>query len=108
MNLTEEIKIICAKRKISMSELAVRTGQSQPNLANKLRRNDFKTSELEKIAAALGSRLEIRFVDNATGQPLVLENENLLGEMLGEMLGEISSVVKKYKTKIIGLENDDI
>ena len=71
MDLAETIKIICIKHKLSMSELAERTKQSQPNLANKLRRNDFKTSELEKIAAALDSHLEIRFIDNATGEPII-------------------------------------
>lgn len=71
MNLAEDIKIICIKRKISMTELAEKTGQSQPNLANKLKRNDFKTSELEKIAAALDSDLDIRFIDHATKQPII-------------------------------------
>ncbi|MBQ6782309.1 MAG: helix-turn-helix domain-containing protein [Treponema sp.] len=71
MDLAENIKIICIKRKISMTELAEKTGQSQPNLANKLKRNDFKNSELEKIAAALDSHLEIKFIDNATNQPII-------------------------------------
>lgn len=71
MDLAEEIKIICIKRKVTMSELAEKTGQSQPNLANKMKRNDFKTSELEKIAEALNSHLDIKFVDNATNQPII-------------------------------------
>lgn len=56
---------------MSQSTLAEKTGQSQPNLASKLKRNDFKTSELEKIAEALDSHLEIKFIDNATNQPII-------------------------------------
>ncbi len=71
MDFTEIIKIACIKRKISLTELAERTKQSQQNLTNKLRRNDFKTSELERIAAALDAELDIRFVDRQSGRPII-------------------------------------
>jgi transcriptional regulator with XRE-family HTH domain len=71
MNLTETIKILCIKRNMPLTELAEKTGQSQQNLTNKLRRNDFKSSELEKIAAALGARLELKFIDLETGESLI-------------------------------------
>ena len=71
MNLTESIKIICIKRNLPLTTLAKKTGQSQQNLTNKLRRNDFKTSELEKIATALDTHLDIRFLDNATDEPII-------------------------------------
>ena len=35
-----------------MQELSEKTEQTQQNLTNKMRNNNFKTSELEKIAAA--------------------------------------------------------
>ena len=54
-----------------MKELSEKTEQTQQNLTNKMRNNNFKTSELEKIAAALDSYLEIKFIDNATGQPII-------------------------------------
>lgn len=54
-----------------MKELAEKTGQTQQNLTNKLRNNNFKVAELEKIAAALGAHLEIKFIDNATKQPII-------------------------------------
>lgn len=71
MDLTEKIKIICIKRKISLIELAERTKQSQQNLNNKLRRNDFKASELEKIAQALDAELDIKFIDKESGKPII-------------------------------------
>lgn len=54
-----------------MKELAEKTEQTQQNLTNKMRGNNFETSELEKIAAALDSRLETKFIDNITGKPII-------------------------------------
>lgn len=70
MNVKEYIKLCCVKRNISGAELARRSGQSSQNLNNKMQANNFKVSELEKLAAALDARLEIRFVDAATNTPL--------------------------------------
>ena len=62
----------CIERNnMQMKELSEKTEQTQQNLTNKMRNNNFKTSELEKIAAALDSHLEIKFIDNATGQPII-------------------------------------
>ena len=71
MNILESIRIACVKRgNISMAELARRTGQTAQNLNNKYKRNVFKVSELEKIAAALDCDLKISFIDKATGEIL--------------------------------------
>ena len=39
---------------ITVSELANRLKTTQPNLSAKFKRNDFRISEIEEIAAALG------------------------------------------------------
>jgi len=56
---------------MQLKELAAKTGQTRQNLSNKMRYNDFRTSDLEKIAEALDSHLEIKFIDNATNQPII-------------------------------------
>jgi hypothetical protein len=56
---------------MSVAELAERTGQTRQNLSNKMQRNEWKQSELEKIAAALGARLELKFIDLETEKPLI-------------------------------------
>jgi len=56
---------------ISEAELARRTGQTPQNMNNKYKRNTFKVSELEKVAAALGAELEIKFIDKKTGEPII-------------------------------------
>lgn len=71
MNIKEYIKLCCVKRDISNAELARRTGQTSQNFNQKMQRNSFQTAELEKIAAALDARLDVRFLDNATGEPVI-------------------------------------
>jgi hypothetical protein len=46
---------------MTLSELADATGQSVQNLGNKMKRNNFKESELKKIAEALKCDLLIDF-----------------------------------------------
>ena len=47
------------------------TEQTPQNFNQKMQRNSFQTSELERIAAALGADLEIKFIDKSTQRPIV-------------------------------------
>lgn len=72
MDIVEYIRLCLVKRgNISASELARRAEITPQNLSNKFSRNKFSNEDLEKIAAALNSHLEIKFIDNATGQPII-------------------------------------
>ena len=72
MDVREYIRLCCVRRgDITEAELARRTGQTPQHMNNKYKRNTFKVSELEKVADALGARLEIVFVDKETGQPII-------------------------------------
>ena len=67
MDMTERIRIMLVKRgNMSESELARKIGTSPQNLHNKFKRNNFSTSELEEIAAALDCDLRIDFIDRET------------------------------------------
>lgn len=61
-NLTEQLKIAMVKLRVTQTELANRTNQSQKNLSSKMIRNDFKLSEYEKLVTALGCQLEINII----------------------------------------------
>ncbi len=71
MNMNENIRIACVKRNISIAELARRSNQTPQNFNQKMRINNFKVEELEKIADALNCGLEIHFVDKDTKETLV-------------------------------------
>ena len=71
MKMAQTIRVIMAKKDIrSESELARRVGWSPQNLHNKMARDNFSTSELSEIAAALGCTLSIQFVDENTDNPI--------------------------------------
>ena len=69
MSMAEKIRIMrVEKGNLSERELAARIGDTPQNLNNKMKRDDFRLSEMEKIAAALGYKMEIKFVDTETGE----------------------------------------
>jgi len=71
-NIREYINLCRVKRgNITEAELARKTGQSPQNMNNKYRRDTFKVSELEKVAEALNAQLQISFIDNDTGKPII-------------------------------------
>lgn len=59
MNICELIKIGCVKENITLTELAERLNTTKQNLYNKMNRNDFKFSDIEKIFAALNLTLKV-------------------------------------------------
>lgn len=72
MDMREYIRLCCVKRNnMTEAELARRMGTTPQNVNNKYKRNTFKVSELEKIADALDATLEIKFIDNETGEPII-------------------------------------
>lgn len=53
MAMSEKIKIVLLKKKMTVSALAEKLNTSQSNLSNKLKRDNFSEKELVEIAHAL-------------------------------------------------------
>ncbi len=71
MGMAEKIRIMRVKRgNLSERDLAARMGDTPQNLNNKMKRDDFKESELRKIANALGYELVVKFIDTETGEEI--------------------------------------
>lgn len=62
MTTSEQIRVLCVRSGISLSELARRINQSPQNFYAKLKRNTVTQEELIKIAESLGARYEQYFV----------------------------------------------
>lgn len=62
MTISEQIKILCVRSNISVSELARRVGTSPQNFNAKMKRESFTIAELEMIASAAKSRFERNFI----------------------------------------------
>ena len=61
MTTTEQIKVLCVRMDISVSELARRIGQSPQNFSAKLKRGTITDTELVEIANTLKISYEQSF-----------------------------------------------
>jgi hypothetical protein len=68
MTTAEKIRLIVGRRGVTMGEVAEGTGQTRQNFSNKLKRDDFKESELSQIAEFLNCEFKIIFVDKESGE----------------------------------------
>lgn len=62
MTISEQIKVLCVRSDISVSELARRIGTTPQNFNGKMKRKSFTISELEDIAKAVNSSFERKFI----------------------------------------------
>lgn len=66
LSMSEKIRIILKRKKMTISDLALKIDTSGQNLSNKLTRNNFSEQELHKIAEAFDCQFEGFFFFNDT------------------------------------------
>lgn len=62
MTISEQIKVLCVRSNISVSELARRVGTTPQNFNAKMKRASFTIYELEVIAQVVDSKFERNFI----------------------------------------------
>lgn len=62
MTTSEQVRVLCVRSGVSLSEVARRIGQTPQNFNTKLKRNTINQEELEKIAQVLNAKYEQFFV----------------------------------------------
>lgn len=62
MTTSEQIRVLCVRLGISLSELARRIDQTPQNFNAKLKRNTLTQEELQQIAQVLNARFEQYFL----------------------------------------------
>lgn len=62
MTVSEQIKVLCVRSSISVSELARRMGTTPQNFNAKLKRESFTVADLEHIAEVTDCSFERKFV----------------------------------------------
>ncbi|HAQ39810.1 MAG TPA: XRE family transcriptional regulator [Clostridiales bacterium] len=62
MTSSEQIKVLCVRSNISLSELARRIGQTPQNFNSKLKRNTISQKEMIQIANVLNVKYEQYFL----------------------------------------------
>ena len=68
--VSEKIRILLIKRKMTMSELADKIETTPQNLSNKLSRDNFTEKEMQSISNALACKLDISFSLEETGEQI--------------------------------------
>lgn len=62
MPVSEQIKILCIKNKVSVSKLAQLLGTSPQAFSQKMKRESMTVDDLKRIAEALGCKFEGCFI----------------------------------------------
>lgn len=62
MTVGEQIKILCVRSGISVSELARRLGKSNQAFGQKLKRGTFTVDEMKQVAEAVGCTYSGAFI----------------------------------------------
>lgn len=55
------IKLLCANEDVTLTELAEKLNKSQANFSKQIKRSNFRVSDMEKIADALGYEFTYEF-----------------------------------------------
>jgi len=70
--MAQVIRAAMKKQGVTVSQLSRQLGCTTQNISGKMRRDNFRESELQEIAAAIGCRFWGRFISGATGKPAAL------------------------------------
>ena len=62
MSVSEQLKILCVKLGVSVSELGRMSGKSPQAFSQKMKRESFTVEELKQIAEAAGCKFEGAFI----------------------------------------------
>lgn len=62
LTVGEQIKILCVRKGISVSELARRLGKTNQAFGQKLKRGTFTVDEMKEVAAAVDCKYEGAFI----------------------------------------------
>ena len=61
MSVSEKLKVIMNRQKVTMGELAEKSGQTRQNLSNKMSRGNFTEKDIQELSSALGCTVRIVF-----------------------------------------------
>ena len=65
-SIAKKIKIACVKKDTNVTQLAGKLELSKENFHAQLKRDNFRTNDIERIADTLGYDVEMNFIDRET------------------------------------------
>lgn len=70
LTLGEKIQVILKRRNMTLTQLGEKIGQSRQNMSNKMSRDNFTESEVNKIAEALNCDFDAVFTMRDSGETI--------------------------------------
>lgn len=70
MKIANKIRFLVIERDVKMKDVADKFGSTPSNWANKLKNDNFRVNELERIAEILDCDLEVNFVLRDSGKKI--------------------------------------
>jgi DNA-binding Xre family transcriptional regulator len=67
-SIAKKIKIALVTKDMNQSDLCKQINYTTGNLSKMLKRDTYKTDELEKVVNGIGYNLEITLIDKITGE----------------------------------------
>ena len=71
MDIVKYIRLCCVQKDKSLRQVASDAKITPQNLSNKMTRDKFYTSDIDKIANALNADVKISFIDRDTKEPII-------------------------------------
>lgn len=82
--IVEQFKAVMSNKKMTQTELGVKMGATPANVSRMLTKKENLTiSTIERLAAAIGGVLEVKFIPEKTELDLLREENERLKKMLG-------------------------
>lgn len=82
--IVEQFRAVMNDKKMTQTELGVKMGATPANVSRMLtKKENLTTSTIERIAAAIGGVLEVKFIPEKTELELLREENERLKKMLG-------------------------
>jgi len=69
-SIAKKIKIALVNKDMNQSDLCKQINYTTGNLSKMLKRDTYKTDELEKLVNGIGYNLEITLIDKITGEKI--------------------------------------
>jgi len=70
LNTEEKIRLILKRKGMTIGDLSSAMGQTRQRVHQAFKRGDYEVGWLEKVADAIGCKLEIKFIDKETGEDI--------------------------------------
>jgi hypothetical protein len=80
ISIAKALKILCAYRDTNITQLGAKMDLSKENIHGQIKRDNFRYTDIVKMADLLGYDVDIQFIDRATNTPVNIPDNAIEGK----------------------------